>query len=32
MEAQIEKTIYVTQPAMPPLDEFVKYLEDIRGN
>lgn len=23
------KPVYVTQPSMPPLDKFVKYLEDI---
>ena len=23
------KKIYVTQPALPPLDKFIKYLEDI---
>jgi len=25
----MDKPIYVTQPALPPLDEFVKYLEEI---
>lgn len=25
----MQKKIYVTQPTLPPLDKFVKYLEDI---
>jgi dTDP-4-amino-4,6-dideoxygalactose transaminase len=25
----LKKNIYVTQPYLPPLDEFVRYLEDI---
>src|SRR5882757_3163582 len=28
----MDKPIYVTQPAMPPLGEFVKYLEEIWEN
>lgn len=27
-----EKTIYVTQPALPPLEEFLPYLEEIWSN
>jgi dTDP-4-amino-4,6-dideoxygalactose transaminase len=26
---KFDKPIYVTQPSLPPLEEFVKYLEDI---
>lgn len=29
---ETRKSIYVTQPSMPPLDEFVKYLEEIWDN
>lgn len=29
IDGQQEKPVYVTQPSLPPLDEFVKYLEDI---
>lgn len=28
----INKSIYVTQPHLPPLDEFIPYLEQIWGN
>jgi dTDP-4-amino-4,6-dideoxygalactose transaminase len=28
----IKKPILVTQPALPPLDEFIPYLKDIWGN
>lgn len=28
----IHKPIYVTQPALPPLDEFIPYLEEIWAN
>jgi dTDP-4-amino-4,6-dideoxygalactose transaminase len=27
-----DKPIYVTQPALPPLEEFVEYLKQIWGN
>ena len=29
---KLEKPIYVTQPAMPPLDEFTEYLKEIWDN
>lgn len=29
MSGEINKPIYVTQPALPPLDEFVEYLKQI---
>lgn len=29
---QIEKPIYVTQPFLPPLEEFIPYLEKIWAN
>lgn len=29
IDGEQEKPVYVTQPSLPPLDEFVKYLEDI---
>jgi dTDP-4-amino-4,6-dideoxygalactose transaminase len=28
----MEKNIYVTQPFLPPLDEFIPYLQQIWGN
>lgn len=28
---EVKKTIYVTQPALPPLDEFITYLKQIWG-
>ena len=28
----MEKPVYVTQPTMPPLDEYMKYLEEIWEN
>ena len=29
---KLDKPIYVTQPALPPFDEFVEYLRQIWGN
>ena len=29
---KLENTIYVTQPAMPPLEEFTEYLKQIWGS
>lgn len=29
---EIQKPIYVTQPALPPLEEFIPYLEEIWAN
>ncbi|WP_208231268.1 DegT/DnrJ/EryC1/StrS family aminotransferase [Brenneria izadpanahii] len=32
MSSDIEKNIYVTSPLLPPLEEFIPYLEQIWGN
>jgi hypothetical protein len=29
---KFEKPIYVTQPTMPPLDEYIEYLKQIWDN
>src|SRR5436190_2376170 len=32
MDEKINEALYVTQPFMPPLEEFIKYLEQIWEN
>src|SRR5665647_1145996 len=32
MNKAFEKPIYVTQPALPPLEEFIEYLKQIWGS